>query len=155
MHYFRNRHAWIAPLLLAGLLAGCGVSTARTGTSSNARAVTPTATPLPTVTPTPAPTAVPTIAAAQISGPCKPRPGDTTPRYQIGDLIVATYGFATLAYPSQQIPDGTPAQPLLIRDIPKDPPTNPHLHEGGGGYVASICNASPTHAHILQSFDVG
>src|SRR5690242_14052271 len=154
MYSFRSGHAWIVPLLLAGLLTGCGASSAQTGTSGSTLHVTPTVTPSPTVTPTPAPIAVPTIAAAQISGPCKPRPGDTTPRYQIGDLVVDIPAFATLANPSVQIPDGTPARPLLLRDIPREPPTNPQLGEGGGGYVTSICNASPTHTHVLQSFDL-
>src|SRR5260370_42591835 len=91
--------------LAALLLAGCGASSASASTSST-----------PAPTPTSAPTPVPTVNLAMLSGPCAPDTGnarDTTPRSQIGDLIV-TEARLSLAYPAQQLPDGTPLRPVQL-----------------------------------------
>jgi hypothetical protein len=137
-------------LILTALLAACGQAT--TG-----RAAT---TPAPTLVPTatPAPTAIPTVnlTAGQ---PCAPGPHDTHTYYQLGDLVVRQVSFG-LAYPSQQIPDGTPLAPLKLtnnvvnNEFPGSPAVNPHLQEPGGGFGFAVCNASATQSHVLQSVSV-
>jgi hypothetical protein len=117
-------------------------------------------TPAPTLAPTatPAPTAIPTanLTAGQ---PCAPGPHDTHTYYQLGDLVVRQIGFG-LAYPSQQLPDGTPLAPLKLtnnvvnNEFPGSPAVNPHLQEPGGGFTFAVCNASATQSHVLQSISV-
>ena len=138
--------------LAALLLAGCGASSAGASTS-------PTLTPTATSAPTP----VPTVDLAMLSGPCAPDTGnarDTTPRYQIGDLIV-TEARLSLAYPAQQLPDGTPLAPLkltsgvgLSSEFPDSPPVNPQLKEKPSGYAFLVCNNAPTQTHVIQGVSV-
>ncbi len=125
--------------LAALLLAGCGASSASASTSST-----------PAPTPTSAPTPVPTVNLAMLSGPCAPDTGnarDTTPRSQIGDLIVTEAG--------------TPLVPLkltsgvgLSSEFPDSPPVNPQLKEKPSGYAFLVCNNAPTQTHIIQGVSV-
>lgn len=141
--------------LAALLIAGCGAPSA--GISPPATSAT---TPAPTATN--APTPVPTADLSTLSGPCAPASGSqatTVPHYQIGDLII-TEARLSLAYPAQQLPDGTPLQPLqlpsqnLNAEFPDSPPVNPHLKENASGYQFLVCNNAPTQAHVIQSVSV-
>ena len=133
----------LLPLLA---LAGCGAS-------SSARA-SAAATPSPTQSP------APTLAPGQITGPCAPNPHDTHPYYPLGDLIVSPLEFTNLAYPSQQLPTGTPLVPVelttndLDHAFPGSPPVNPRLQEPGAGYAFSVCNNSTSRSRVLRGVGV-
>jgi hypothetical protein len=142
--------------LAALLIAGCGVSSSARASSPATSATTP----VPTATN--APTPVPTADLSTLSGPCAPASGSqaaTVPHYQIGDLII-TEARLSLDYPAQQLPDGTPLQPVrlpsqsLSAEFPDSPPVNPHLKENPAGYQFLVCNNAPTQAHVIQSVSV-
>jgi hypothetical protein len=134
----------LAFVALAGLLiAGCGAApSASASTSSTSE---PTAVP-----------ATPSTSCASGSG----NTPNTTPRHQIGDLIV-TEAQLSLAYPAQQLPDGTPLAPLklnsnvdLANEFPNSPPVNPQLKENPSGYAFLVCNAAPSQPHVIRSVSV-
>src|SRR5690348_11927267 len=140
--------------LAALLIAGCGAPSAGASLPSTSSTPAPTA--------TSAPTPVPTADLATLSGPCAPASGSqaaTIPHYQIGDLIV-TEARLSFPYAAQQLPDGTPLQPVqlpgpsLSAEFPDSPPVNPHLKENPAGYEFLVCNNTPTQAHVIQSVSV-
>src|SRR5262249_29082699 len=79
------------------------------------------------------------------------------PLVRIGDLVVSQAGFG-LTYASEQVPDGTPLQPLRVPSSnslnPSAPLVNPGMKELPGGFVLSACNVSASRAHTVQSFAV-
>src|SRR5262249_28118550 len=91
--------------------------------------------------------------------PCAPDPRDTRPYYPLGDLVVSPVALA-LAYPSQQLPAGTPLAPVklttteLDHAFPGGPPVNPRLQEPGAGYAFSVCNTALDRSHVLQRVGV-
>lgn len=141
--------------MLCLLLAACGTS----GTpSAGATTSTVTATTLPS----PTATATPQIATPPTSGPCAAfasHPPGAGQFVQIGDLIVTPPGFG-IDYPAKMLPDGTPLKPLQLasqepaQDFTTSPPTNPSMHDGGGGYAISLCNASQSQSHTINSVAV-
>lgn len=150
MRHASHRIPPLCLLILTALLAACGQATTGGAATAPAPTLAPTA--------TPAPTAIPTanLTAGQ---PCAPGPHDTHTYYQLGDLVVRQVGFG-LAYPSQQIPDGTPLVPLKLttnvvnNEFPGSPAVNPRLQEPGGGFAFAVCNVSATQPHALQSVSV-
>jgi len=73
---------------------------------------------------------------------------------RLGDVLVSQAA-AGLSYPSYQIPQGTPANPLRLTGPMANPdagaPTvNPSL-KGVGGFTFVICNASASHTDTVQS----
>jgi hypothetical protein len=149
----RRRPAPTALLMCALLpllaLAGCGAS----ASARASEAATPSATPTPTRAP------MPTLAPGQITGPCASDPHNTGPYYPLGDLVVSPVALA-LAYPSQQLPAGTPLAPVKLttddlgHEFPASPPVNPRLQEPGAGYAFSVCNNSTSRSHVLRSVGV-
>ena len=157
------RGLWITLSLLALLLAGCGASSSRAGTSASA----PTATTRPIVTPTPASTATsaPTATLAPAADACANLGGYGAPvgtPVRVGDLGISQVSFA-YAYPAKQVPDGTALKPLQLpsspngapgpnNPLPDSPPTNPTMTEPGG-YRFHVCNVG-AQSHVLRSVTV-
>ena len=147
-----KRTGWLGLLITCSVLAGCGgATTAKTNTAEGA---TPTATaPQPTATPTPLPTAdASQLAACGMNGMAGVG--------RLGDLLVAP-ALAHLAYPAYKLPDGAPLKPLRLdagspidTGRPPDPPTNPFMDAGGGGYVLIVCNSSSNTTHVVKSVSV-
>jgi len=138
---------WLGPLILCALLAGCGASSAKMNTTQGG---TPTAT-------APQPTATASADASQLAA-CGMNGMAGVGR--LGDLLVAP-ALAHLAYPAYKLPDGTPLKPLRLdagspidTGRPPDPPTNPFMDAGGGGYVLIVCNSSSNSTHVVKSVSV-
>jgi hypothetical protein len=96
----------------------------------------------------PSPTSTPTGGNCQQNLPANTEIVD-------GLAFIKTTNLGNLAYPSAKLPDNLPAQPYQMGQgstppTPSDvPAVNPALHEGGGGFVTSICNVSST-AHTIE-----
>lgn len=149
----RRATAFSAPILLVSLalLAGCG------GAGAAADAPTATAPAVPTATATPS--SLPALPTVQVtSGACGQYVQYGVPYTPAGGLAVTqTSKLGNLAYPAVQIPSDQSAQPI------PEPSTssgsvygyaelivNPNVHEGGGGYVLTICNTS-SKAHVVSA----
>ena len=139
--------------MLCLLLVACGASgTPSAGAATTATTATPTATLQPT------PTTAPQIATPPTSGPCASfasHPPSGGQFVQIGDLIVTAPGFG-IDYPAKMLPEGTPLKPLQLasqqpgEDFTSSPPTNPSMHDSGGGYAISMCNTSQSQSHTIN-----
>lgn len=87
---------------------------------------------------------------------------DPVPFSPAGGLVVTQFsGLGNLAYPELQIPSSQPAEPIPA-PTPGAPgyftdmataAVNPTLHEGGGGYLLIVCNASAL-AHTVSAVQV-
>lgn len=141
-------------IFLIGLLgSACGASTGTTSTGSVSATATatiaPTATPLATI---------PAATVTQVCGQYMP-----TPAVSVGGLaVVQQTGLGNLAYPATKLPDNAAQVPMVMQQSsqggfilgPDDShPTNPNMHEGGGGYAIWVCNISSA-PHTISRVDV-
>jgi len=129
--------------LLAVALAGCGgAGAASTGTGGTPQA---TATPAPTATATALPT---------VNLPAACHNMNDGPYVRVGDLVASSVTSAFVNN-ADQIPQGTPNQPLTIStngQIPNINPSAAPIGSSGQGYmVFSVCNGSASQAVSLQS----
>lgn len=141
-------------ILFVGLLgSACGVSTLTTSAGSTSATAPATATISPTATPL---AVVPAATVTQVCGRYMPNPAVV-----IGGMAVAQQTtLGNLAYPRAKLPDNAAQVPMIVQQgnqnyIQPDEahPTNPNLHEGGGGYVISVCNLSSA-PHTISRVDV-
>lgn len=141
-----HTRAMLASVLILAIasmgLFGCG-----------ARQPATTGTPTPTPTATPLPTATGKDFMAACAGAGDSWQGPTL--YRLGDLLVSAGTYYGIA--SRKLPDDTALKPLLIPD-PSDSaavdtrfPAQPAVNPVEMGFAFTVCNASRTHAHDIDS----
>ncbi len=143
----RTRVVLVGSFIIAAVLAGCG---------ARPPAATRTATPAPTATP------YPTVSYAEAAAACKGLPsissGTGPTFYRFGEMLVSGGSYAGIA--SRQLPDDTALAPLSMPD-PNDQaglaarfPAQPMVNPIGLGVYFTICNASTTQTHEIESVTV-
>lgn len=144
------RRLVVLSLGLALCLAGCGATIAKTTADPSATATT--------VLPTAIPSSTPTLDASRLAA-CGLHSSSGV--VSLGHLLVTGPGLTNIASPARKLPDGTPLAPFrlasgdaLNTQLPLDPAVSPNMTAGSGGYWLSVCNSSPTTAHVIRGVSV-